>query len=241
MRRIIAGNWKMNPTTVKDAVNLAKEVDEKLKDIDDLEKIIFPPFVYIPHVIENVKSVEVGSQNVFYELSGAYTGEISPSMLVDLGVKWVIIGHSERRNILHEDDESIRRKVKVSLEVGLKVILCVGEKLHERELFRHKEVVKRQLDGIPDDENLVIAYEPVWAIGTGRNARVEQIEEMHEMIKSITGRKVLYGGSVKPENAGELASAKNVDGFLVGGASLNADSFYKIALALSDQYLTSSK
>ncbi len=231
-RRIIAGNWKMNPVRYKDSLSLAVEVDNLLGKFDALDRVIFPPFVYISDIVKSVKNVEVGAQNVFFKERGAFTGEISPLMLVDMGVKWVIIGHSERRHILREDEDVILKKVKRSLEEGLTVILCVGETLQQRELFRHREVVKRQLDGIPDNDNLIITYEPVWAIGTGRNANPEQIEEMHTLIKDVTGKMVLYGGSVKPENAPSLASVKNVDGFLVGGASLKAKSFYDIAESL---------
>ncbi|MEO0201679.1 MAG: triose-phosphate isomerase, partial [candidate division WOR-3 bacterium] len=177
-------------------------------------------------------NVELGAQDVFYEDKGAYTGEISPKMLKDIGINWVIVGHSERRHIIGEDNKTVIKKTKKALEEGFNVILCVGETLNERELYRHKEVVKRQLDGVPDSENLIIAYEPVWAIGTGRNAKPEQIEEMHTLIKDLTGKRVLYGGSVKPENSDELASVRNVDGFLVGGASLDSEKFHKIALSL---------
>lgn len=231
-RRIIAGNWKMNPVGLKEALKLAKGVESLLKDINNLERVIFPPFVYLYPIKSEVKNIQVGAQNVFYEDKGAFTGEISPKMLKDIGVNWVIVGHSERRHIIGEDNNMILKKVRKSLEEGFRVILCVGETLNERELHRHKEVVKRQLDGVPDGENLIIAYEPVWAIGTGRNAKPEQIEEMHTLIKGETGKMVLYGGSVNPENSDELASVKNVDGFLVGGASLDAEKFYKIALSL---------
>ncbi len=230
-RRIIAGNWKMNPKTLKEALDLARGVDNLLKDLP-LEKVIFPPFVFISEVLRVVKNVDVGAQNVFYEDAGAFTGEISPPMLMDIGVRWVIIGHSERRNIMREDDEMILRKVRKALDWGFKVILCVGENLYERELGKHREVVKRQLEGLIDHENLIIAYEPVWAIGTGRNARPEQIEEMHNLIKEITGKRVLYGGSVSVENSRELAKVKNLDGFLVGGASLKAENFYQISKSL---------
>ncbi|MEO0138856.1 MAG: triose-phosphate isomerase [candidate division WOR-3 bacterium] len=231
-KRIIAGNWKMNPISLKEAVELARGVEGLLKDLNQLERIIFPPFVYLYPIKLEVKNVELGAQDVFYEDKGAYTGEISPKMLKDIGINWVIVGHSERRHIIGEDNKTVIKKTKKALEEGFNVILCVGETLNERELYRHKEVVKRQLDGVPDSENLIIAYEPVWAIGTGRNAKPEQIEEMHTLIKDLTGKRVLYGGSVKPENSDELASVRNVDGFLVGGASLDSEKFHKIALSL---------
>ncbi len=231
-KRIIAGNWKMNPTSLKDALELAKGVEDFLKDLNQLERVIFPPFVYLYPIKLEVKNIELGAQDVFYEDKGAYTGEISPKMLKDIGINWVIVGHSERRHIIGEDNKTVLKKTKKALEEGFNVILCVGETLNERELYRHKEVVKRQLDEVPDSKNLIIAYEPVWAIGTGRNAKPEQIEEMHTLIKELTGKRVLYGGSVKPENSDELASVKNVDGFLVGGASLDAEKFHKIALSL---------
>jgi len=232
-RRIIAGNWKMNPKTLKEALDLAEGIDRSLADLS-LERVIFPPFVFLTEVLKVVKNLDVGAQNVFYEDAGAFTGEISPAMLADIGVKWVIIGHSERRNIMMENEDMILKKVKKALEWGFKVILCVGESLHDRELNRHRDVVKRQIEGLPDHENLIIAYEPVWAIGTGRNARPDQIEEMHTLIKELTGRKVLYGGSVNSDNSKELSKVKNVDGFLVGGASLKVESFYQIAKSLLD-------
>lgn len=232
VKRIIAGNWKMNPTSLKEAIELARGVEGLLKDLNQLEKIIFPPFVYLYPIKSEIRNIELGAQNVFYEDKGAYTGEISPKMLRDLGVNWVIVGHSERRQIIGEDNKTILKKAQRALDEGLNVILCVGETLKERELYVYKEVVKRQLEGFPDNKNLIIAYEPVWAIGTGRNAKPEQIEEMHILIKELTGKRVLYGGSVNTENSDELASVKNVDGFLVGGASLDAEKFYRIAQSL---------
>ncbi len=229
-RRILAANWKMNPATKEEAIKLAGEIDDLLRDLP-LMKLLFPPFVYIP--LLKVKNLTLGAQDVFYEEKGAFTGEISPPMLLSVGAKWVIVGHSERRNVIGESDGVIRRKAEAALKAGLKVIYCVGEKLEDREADRHFAVVENQLSYVPVSEDLVVAYEPVWAIGTGRNATPDQIEEMHAFIKDKTGLKVLYGGSVKAHNAGELARVPNVDGFLVGGASLKPEEFRKIGEALA--------
>ncbi len=228
--RILAANWKMNPETVDEALRLASRIDTLLKDLP-LVKLLFPPYVYIP--LLKLENLTLGAQDVFYEPKGAFTGEISPTMLRDLGVGWVIVGHSERRNVIGEVDEVLRKKAEASLRYGLNVVYCVGERLEERERGEHFSVVERQLSFVPRDERVVIAYEPVWAIGTGRNATPEQIEEMHAFIKDRVGLKVLYGGSVKEKNAGELAAVEGVDGFLVGGASLRPEEFYRIGVALS--------
>ena len=229
-RRILAANWKMNPTSKEEALRLAGEIDALLRDLP-LVRLLFPPFVYIP--ILRVENLTLGAQDVFYEEKGAFTGEISPPMLKSVGAEWVIVGHSERRNIIGETDDVLRKKAEAALKAGLKVIYCVGEKLPDREAGRHVQVVERQLSFLPDSGDIVVAYEPVWAIGTGRNATPEQIEEMHSLIKERTGLRVLYGGSVKAHNARELAAVSNVDGFLVGGASLKPEEFRKIGEALA--------
>jgi triosephosphate isomerase len=187
--------------------------------------------------------IELGAQNVFWEAWGAFTGEISPYMLTDIGCKWVIIGHSERRNLLNETDEMVQKKIKISREAGLTPIVCVGENILEKEQGNTIEIIERQirkaLYGIRfiDSEELVIAYEPVWAIGTGNNATPEEIEHVHGVIREILSRilgeiadevRILYGGSVNPDNIGEILAARHSDGALVGGASLQADSFAKI-------------
>ncbi len=229
--RILAANWKMNPPTKEEALKLAAEMEGLLEGLP-LTKLLFPPFVYLP--LLKLRGIELGAQDVFYEEKGAFTGEVSPLMLKSVGATWVIVGHSERRNVIGETDEIVRRKAEAALKAGLRVIYCVGEKLPDREAGRHLQVVEEQLSYVPVSENVVVAYEPVWAIGTGRNATPEQIEEMHAFIKAKVGLKVLYGGSVKERNARELAAVPNVDGFLVGGASLRPREFRKIGEALAE-------
>ena len=241
MRKVIAANWKMNMSL--------KEIDEYFSFFtensnfkENREIFIAPPFVYLDYVKKKIEKFslefKVGAQNCYFEDKGAYTGEISVKMLLDLNLDFVIVGHSERRNIFNEDDEMLNNKVKKVLYSDLICIFCVGEKLNEREKGKTFEVLKHQLSsGLKDiinSEKLIIAYEPVWAIGTGKNATVNQIEEAHTFIKEFLNKNVaknlpvLYGGSVKPENITEILSVNNVDGVLVGGASLLAEKFYKI-------------
>jgi triosephosphate isomerase len=246
MRRvIIAGNWKMN-NTVGESISLVKELKKLVKDVEDREIIVCPPFTSLAAVGAELKgsNIELGAQNMHFEKQGAFTAEVSPLMLKEIDVKYVIIGHSERRHVFNEDDELINKKIKSALENGLKPIFCVGETLKEREAGKTKQIVKEQvnkgLDGIEKKEmkNLVIAYEPVWAIGTGKNATPQQAEEVHlyirELLKSMFDDKIaeetviLYGGSVKPDNAKELISQDDIDGALVGGASLDAKKFERI-------------
>ncbi len=246
----IAGNWKMN-TTRAEAVALAKAVAEKIdSSFAGVEVAVCPPFVYLEAVAAALagSSVGLGAQNAYHEKSGAYTGEISVGMLRDIGCKYVILGHSERRQLLGETDEFIFTKVKAALEGGLTPIVCVGEVLEDREAGRTQEVVRKQfegsLGGLSADEiaRVVIAYEPVWAIGTGKVATPAQAEEVHlDLRKLLTERynaqvaeqvRIQYGGSVKPGNAAELLSQPNIDGALVGGASLVADDFVAIAAAV---------
>ncbi len=230
MLKLVAGNWKMNLGPAE-ARLLAKAVASM--KFEGVEVGVAPPFPYLPIVAGELTGSEVllGAQNVFWEDWGAYTGEVSAPMLRELGVQFVIVGHSERRHILGEPDQWINKKLKKAIEHGLRPILCVGETLQERESGKAKEVVARQLEeglkGVVGQFD--IAYEPVWAIGTGRNATPEQASEMHLFIKEQLGEvRVLYGGSVKPENAGELIRAEGIDGFLVGGASLKPESFWGI-------------
>lgn len=246
----IAGNWKMN-TTRAEAVALAKAVAEKVdSSFAGVEVAVCPPFVYLEAVAAALagSSVGLGAQNAYHEKSGAYTGEISVGMLRDIGCQYVILGHSERRQLLGETDEFIFIKVKAALEGGLTPIVCVGEVLEDREAGRTQEVVRKQfegsLSGLSADEiaRVVIAYEPVWAIGTGKVATPAQAEEVHlDLRKLLTERynaqvaeqvRIQYGGSVKPGNAAELLSQPNIDGALVGGASLVADDFVAIAAAV---------
>ena len=242
---IIGGNWKMNKT-LKEAIDLAEELVLSLKDYDPVEVVIFPPFTCLHEVHKIVEgtSIRLGAQNMFWEEKGAYTGEISPSMLVDVGCSYVILGHSERRNYFKETDAEINKKIKAALKFDLTPVVCVGEKLEERKKGLAEKVVESQLKGCfsgldPSQiERVVIAYEPVWAIGTGETATPEQAQKIHEFIRKVlrelAGEKVAnsvrvkYGGSVKPDNIKDLMAEEDIDGALVGGASLNLDSFIKI-------------
>ena len=244
--KLIVGNWKMNKT-VKDAINLVTSLKKKLKDAKDAEIVVCPPFTVLCEVNDIVKNsnIGLGAQNVFYEDKGAYTGEISAEMLKDVGCSFVIIGHSERRQHFSENDEITNKKLKKSLEHGLKVIVCVGENMGEREKGEYRSVVEKQarkcLKGVKKEDmtNVVIAYEPVWAIGTGKTATPKEAQEMHSFIRSLLAMvfneetaknvKIIYGGSVKPANIKELMMQKDIDGVLVGGASLDAEQFVKIA------------
>jgi len=246
-RLLIAGNWKMHKT-VPEALELVRELKERLKGVNDRDILVCPPFTALYPVGKELEgsSINLGAQNMFYEREGAFTGEVSPVMLKDVGCRFVILGHSERRKIFGETDELINKKVLSAAENGLIPILCVGETLEEREAGRTKEVVERQvregLKGFPEEAELVIAYEPVWAIGTGRSATPEMAQEVHKFIREVLAElfgqekasktRILYGGSVKPENAKSLLEMEEIDGALVGGASLKADSFEKIVRAV---------
>jgi triosephosphate isomerase len=248
----IAGNWKMN-TSRETAVALAREVAEKLGDTDAVDLAVCPPSVYLAAVGEALAGshVALGAQNMWYEDNGAYTGEVSAAMLKDVGCRYVILGHSERRHVIGETDELINRKVLKALSVGLDVILCVGELLGEREADETLEVVRRQvqigLEGVAkaDTDRLTIAYEPVWAIGTGVTASPDQAQEVHAMIRGLLAERyeadvaaklrIQYGGSVKPGNAADLLAREDIDGALVGGASLKVDDFAAIVAAGAEQ------
>lgn len=247
-RKLVAGNWKMN-TTRAGAVELARAVAKHVPAdrTGEVEVLVCPPFPYLLPVADAVREsgVELGAQDVYFELPGAFTGEVAVPMLVDVGCRYVIIGHSERRHVLGETDSVIRRKVAAALKGGLSVILCVGELLSEREADQTKSVLDTQmkggLTGLEEGalDHVTIAYEPVWAIGTGRTASPAQAEEVHLYLRNWVATRynsrrsiqtrILYGGSVKPDNALELMSQADVDGALVGGASLKADSFLAIA------------
>ena len=244
--QLIAGNWKMYQGG-KFAVDLAKGVVEKCGKIVGVEVVVAPPATALAAVSQAVAGsrVEVSAQNLYPKDEGAFTGEISAPMIADAGCKWVIIGHSERRQFFGETDASVQKKTAAAMAAGLKPIVCVGETLEEREAGRTLEVVFRQLDAFTDDLAArpgfgVIAYEPVWAIGTGKVASVEQAQEVHAAIRQRLAKKsqkfsdvtrVLYGGSVKPDNAKGLLESTDIDGALVGGASLKADSFAAIVAA----------
>ncbi len=243
---VIAGNWKMN-NDLRESEKLIVELKNLLQnEKPNCDVIVCPPFTSLSEAAKLLKGsqIKLGAQNMHFEDSGAFTGEVSASMLISVGCEYVILGHSERRNIFGETDEIINNKIKKALSVGLKPIFCVGELLEERENGSTNEVVKRQilrgLKGISDDEmkKIIIAYEPVWAIGTGKTASPAQAQAVHEFIRDLieieysleTANDVTiqYGGSVKPENAKELISQKDIDGALVGGACLKADSFLGI-------------
>jgi len=236
MRPFVAGNWKMNHTPTSGR-QFVKEISPKAKGLD-ADIVIFPPFVTIPSVVDEARgsNIKVGAQNLFWEKKGAFTGEVSAEMLLDVGVEYVIIGHSERRNIFGETDELINLKLKSAISYGLKPVLCIGEHLAEREAGRTMDKIKFQLDSDlsnVDINKVIIAYEPIWAIGTGKTASPDQAEEVHSFISEFLGSKIkiLYGGSVKPENAYQLMVQPHINGVLVGGASLKPHSFYDIILA----------
>ena len=249
MRKLfIAGNWKMN-LNCRQACELARQLKNQVGDVEDVSLALCPPFVYLKPVAEVLDGsrIALGAQNMYSEAEGAYTGEIAASMLLDVGCRYVILGHSERRHVLGEGDEFINAKVLKALAAGLEPILCVGEKLEQREAAQTQQVVTRQvrsaLQGVTAAQmaTVTIAYEPVWAIGTGRNATPDQAEEVHRLIRHLVaemyeeglaqGLTIQYGGSVKPDNAAELLAMENVDGALVGGASLKADTFVPIVQA----------
>lgn len=235
-RRLIAGNWKMHGL-LEEALQFVHDLRENPAP-DHIEVALMPPFTLLYPLAEPLrkKGVRLGAQNVYYEPKGAFTGSISPLMLRDAGCHYVIIGHSERRHIMGESNELIAKKLRAAWQGGLEPILCIGETLEEREQGKTEDVLLQQLsvlEDAPKDAPLTVAYEPVWAIGTGKNASPEQVTEAHAFIHEELKRldmdcRVLYGGSVKPENAADLLSCPGVEGALVGGASLNADTFSRI-------------
>ena len=241
----IAGNWKMNKT-VGEALDLIRELKTAISGVKEVEVAVAPPFTALYAVRKELEgsSIRLAAQNIYWEEKGAFTGEISPLMLKEVGCQYVIIGHSERRHFFGESDETVNRRIKAALAQGWKVIFCIGETLKEREEGKTFSVIERQIEGglkgLGDKElrNMVIAYEPVWAIGTGKTATPEQAEEAHrfirEKVEKLYSRKVSeeiriqYGGSVTPDNIKGLMNQPNIDGALVGGASLEAESFSKI-------------
>jgi triosephosphate isomerase len=247
-RKLVAGNWKMN-TTLAEATALATAVARGVGSSPKADVAVCPPLPWLLPVAAVLKgsAVALGAQDVYYEKQGAFTGEVSPAMLLECGCRYVIVGHSERRHILGETETAINHKLHAALEAGLRVILCVGETLAERERNLQERVFQRQVNsalaGLTDDqfERLVVAYEPVWAIGTGKVATPEQAQAAHAGIRAklalyygdkIAGAlPILYGGSVTAENAAGLFTQPDVDGGLIGGASLKADSFLKIVHA----------
>jgi triosephosphate isomerase len=233
---LVAGNWKMfkGPHQAREFAAQIRLLGERAEGV---EVVVCPPYVSLEatrHGLGPDSRVRVYAQNVHWELEGAFTGEISPPMLLELGVTGAIVGHSERRQHFGETDATVARRAEAALEAGLHVIACVGETEAEREAGETEDVLARQVAPLPRDERLVIAYEPVWAIGTGKTATPELAQAAHAFVKSLHGAPVLYGGSVKPENAPTLLGQPDVDGALVGGASLEASSFEAICLAAAD-------
>ena len=202
-------------------------------DLGAAAVVVCPPYVSLAVAVQLLAQTEiaVAAQNVHWEAEGAYTGEISAPMLRELGVYGTIVGHSERRQYFGETDESVAKRAEAALAAGLEVIACVGETEEQRERGETEDVLRRQVSVLPDDDGLVVAYEPVWAIGTGKTATPEIAQDAHAFVKSRLRRPVLYGGSVKPDNAGELLAQPDVDGALIGGASLDVDSFAAICRA----------
>ncbi|MBP5787780.1 MAG: triose-phosphate isomerase [Kiritimatiellae bacterium] len=247
-KKIVAGNWKMN-MTVAEAKALVAGLKPELANFREVEVVVCPPFTALAAVSAELQgtNIDLGAQNMHWEKSGAYTGEVSPEMLRELFCHYVILGHSERRTYFHETDEIVNRKVKAALSWGLHPIVCVGETLQQREAGEVESVITTQvrgsLAGLSPREILdsVIAYEPVWAIGTGKTATSAQAQEVHALIRKILGQmfdpavaqgvRIQYGGSMKPANARELLSMPDIDGGLIGGAALKADSFIAIAKA----------
>lgn len=247
-RKFIAGNWKMN-TTRSSALSLAEGLKKSIGDIDGMDLAVLPPSVYLSAVVEALRGsrIAVGAQNMYFEDSGAFTGEISAAMILDVGCRYALLGHSERRHLFGETDDLINKKIHKALAAGLEVIFAVGELLSEREAGKTLEVnerqVRRGLAGVSaaDMARITIAYEPVWAIGTGKTATPAQAQEVHAMIRKLLGdlygprvaeaTRIQYGGSVKADNAADLLRQPDIDGALVGGASLKPDEFTAIVKA----------
>lgn len=242
---IIAGNWKMNKT-LQEAVNFASEVKQKIPSFESVESVICAPAIFLDRLVQEIKGTDlrVGAQNMHFEDEGAFTGEISPVALKDLGVQYVIIGHSERREMFNETDEAVNKKVHAAFRHGLTPIMCVGETLEEREAGQWQQVVHTQtrkgLVGLTKEQvaKVVIAYEPIWAIGTGKTASAEDANEVCAYIRETVAEqydqgtaekiRIQYGGSVKPGNIQELMNQSDIDGALVGGASLDPNSFLQL-------------
>jgi triosephosphate isomerase (TIM) len=224
---LIAGNWKMykGPGETAEFCLALREAD-----LGNADVVVCPSYVSLAVAVQLLAGTEiaVAAQNVHWEREGPFTGEVSAPMLRELGVYGAIVGHSERRQYFGETDETVANRAEAALEAGLEVIACVGETEEERERGETEDVLRRQVSVLPDDDGLVVAYEPVWAIGTGKTATPEMAQVAHAFVKSLLARPVLYGGSVKPDNAAELLAQPDVDGALVGGASLDVDSFTAI-------------
>lgn len=243
-KNIVAGNWKMN-LLAHEAVELFNEIQHfTLSETPSCRVLVFPGTIYLPALQSNSTIIEIGGQNCHFESHGAFTGEVSLSQLRSIGLSKILIGHSERRSIFHETDQETNKKVLAALNAGFEAFICIGESLSERTSQKHFEIVSEQLNialsevSESDMKNIVIAYEPVWAIGTGETASPEQAQEMHQHIRQMLtelyseeiaqNTSILYGGSVKPSNAKEIFGKEDVDGGLIGGASLNAGDFIEI-------------
>ncbi len=247
-RPLIIANWKMNKT-IMESLQFVSDLRKKFKEINinGADTVIAPPFTALKAVSDSIageESLALASQNIFWQEKGAFTGEVSPVMLVDAGCKYVIIGHSERRQYFAETDETVNKKINAALNYNLTPVFCVGESLQQREEETTFKVIRSQIEGGLNGlsegavNSVVIAYEPLWAIGTGKTATPEQAEEVHGFIRAILREtygsgtsetvRILYGGSVTPENINNLINKPDIDGALVGGASLNVDSFVKI-------------
>lgn len=242
---LIAGNWKMHKT-VEEAITFVSELMDRLENVTDRDILLVPPYTALQSISEIIKGTNLllGAQNLFWEDEGAYTGEISPGMIKSVGCSHVIIGHSERRQYFGETNDTVNLKVKVALKNGLLPLVCIGESLEERETNKTFNVIDTQIkEGLKDSssdeiQKITIAYEPVWAIGTGKTATPEQANEVHSFIKKtlkkiygngiLSAIRILYGGSVKPDNIDELMAKEDIDGALVGGASLKVDAFERI-------------
>jgi len=243
---LMGGNWKLNPQTTKDATTLATEFAKKVKGKTDVDIVVFPPHPFLFPVYEKVEAtnVQLGGQNCFFESDGAYTGAVSTCMLQDVGVQYVLCGHSERRCVFKDDDNAISRKVKKVITQGMTAVLCFGETQEEYEAGLNHEVcaiqLLKDLSTVTAEEmsSVVLAYEPVWAIGTGLVCPADVAQEVHQFCRGVIAKKygqaiadkliIQYGGSVKPDNVKEIMAQRDIDGCLVGGASLTADSFAKI-------------
>ncbi len=243
-RPLIAGNWKMN-LTIKDSVDLIRNISNSIENLEDVDVLVAPPFTFLPAVSEAIgkSNIFLAAQNMHHEMHGAYTGEISGRMLQEVGCTHVILGHSERRTLFHETSADVDLKVKATSFLGLIPIVCIGETLEEREAGQTVDVIQRQLDesllNFKKDQMMppssILAYEPVWAIGTGKTATPDQAQEVHAFIRNwiqdtfnpgtANQVRILYGGSTKPDNIADLMAQTDIDGALVGGASLKADSF----------------
>ena len=244
-KSIIAGNWKLN-MTCKEAIELVTELNRELSQITEVEVVVCPPFTALRDVSDVLvdSKIGLGAQNLYWEDSGAFTGEISAPMIKDAGAQYVIIGHSERRQFFGETDQTVNKKIRAALAHNLTPIVCVGELLEDREAGKTSDIIKTQFAGsfaglsAIEMRQLVITYEPVWAIGTGKTATKEQAQEVHQLLRQLLQEahgddtagaiQIQYGGSVKPDNIAELIAQPDIDGALVGGASLKADSFTQI-------------